>query len=271
MAEPILYESHMHTPLCRHADGEPEDYAAEAQKRGLKGIIVTCHSPTPYAWWHCMDESELPEYLRIIQRAREEYRGRVDVRAGLECDYLPDLEPWLREHLSKLELHHVLGSIHPQVKSYRDLFWTGDAVKYQRTYFENLARAAESKLFDTLSHPDLVKNEAPREWNLERIWPDIESALDRIAATGVAMELNTSGLQKSVPEMNPNPAMLSAMRARNIPVVIGSDAHSPLRVAADWELALDLLRDAGYERVSYFLERSRHDIPLETARMSLKN
>jgi len=261
----------MHTPLCRHAEGEPRDYAAQAQKRGLKGIIVTCHSPTPHAWWHCMEQSELPEYFRLIQTARDEYRGTVDVRAGLECDYLPDLENWLRPFLADLELHHVLGSVHPQVKTYRELFWTGDVVEYQKTYFQNLARAAESKLFDTLSHPDLVKNEAPREWNLERIWPDVESALDRIAETGVAMELNTSGLQKAIPEMNPSLSILTAMRARNIPVVIGSDAHSPARIAADWETALDLIKTAGYERVSYFLERRRHDIPLETARASLKN
>ena len=26
--EPLLYESHMHTPLCKHAVGEPEEYAA---------------------------------------------------------------------------------------------------------------------------------------------------------------------------------------------------------------------------------------------------
>ena len=25
--EPMLYEMHMHTPLCKHARGEPEEYA----------------------------------------------------------------------------------------------------------------------------------------------------------------------------------------------------------------------------------------------------
>ena len=48
--EPILYETHMHTPLCKHARGEPEAYAAVAEQRGLKGIIVTCHNPTDNGW-----------------------------------------------------------------------------------------------------------------------------------------------------------------------------------------------------------------------------
>ena len=49
-AAPVLYEMHMHTPLCKHARGEPEDYAAVAERRGLKGIVVTCHNPTNDGW-----------------------------------------------------------------------------------------------------------------------------------------------------------------------------------------------------------------------------
>lgn len=41
----------MHTPLCKHAIGEPEEYAETAIQRGLKGIIFTCHSPMPDGWW----------------------------------------------------------------------------------------------------------------------------------------------------------------------------------------------------------------------------
>ena len=29
MTEPILYESHSHTPLCKHATGDPEEYAEQ--------------------------------------------------------------------------------------------------------------------------------------------------------------------------------------------------------------------------------------------------
>jgi hypothetical protein len=41
----LFYDSHMHTPLCKHAWGEPEEYAQQALKAGLKGIIFTCHCP----------------------------------------------------------------------------------------------------------------------------------------------------------------------------------------------------------------------------------
>lgn len=262
----------MHTPLCRHAVGEPEEYAARAYERGLKGIIITCHNPLPdgISQGVRMYPEQFPAYIALVERARQAWQGRVDVRLGLEADFLPGLEPFLREQLASTEFHHVLGSVHCQIPEYRERYDTGDALHLQKTYFGHLAEAAESGLFDTLSHPDLVKNMNPREWDIERALPFIEAALDRIAATGIAMELNTSGELKSIPEMNPGPIILKAMRKRGIPVVIGADAHVPERVADRYEKALDVLESVGYHEINYFLERKRHSVPIGAARASLK-
>ena len=269
-APPLLYESHCHTPLCRHAVGEPTDYAQVALERNLAGLHITCHGPTPREWGHCMARDDWEQYLRICARAREEYHGRVDVRTGIECDFLPSLVPYWKEFLPRYDLSHVLGSVHPQVADYRKQFWNGDPFDYQRQYFRLLAQAAETGLFDTLSHPDLVKNTVSEDWDLETILPFIEQQLDRIAQTGVAMELNTSGRNKRIAEMNPAPAILRAMKARQIPVVLGADAHVPERVGEGFEDALDLLGECGYQSVSFFFDRARRDVPIEAAKSSLK-
>ena len=205
----------------------------------------------------------------MLFRSREAFAGRLDVRLGLESDFYPGVEPWLRELHGRVPLSHVLGSVHYQVGDYRKLFYTGDTFSYQQLYYEHLAQSAETGLFDTLAHPDLIKNESPAEWDFPRIQPFIESALDRIAATGVAMELNTSGVQKALREMNPSPAQLELMAARGIPVVIGADAHVPERVGDGYPEALRLLQRCGYENVSYFIDRKRHDVPIPLALVSL--
>ncbi len=269
---PILYESHCHTPLCKHAVGDPEEYCHHALRRGLRGIIFTCHAPLPNGWSAevRMADGEYPAYVAMVERAREKFAGTLDVRLGIESDFMPGLEPWLDALHRRVPLHHVLGSVHYQMAFYRERYFTGDIFAYQQTYYEHLALAAESGLFDTLSHPDLIKNEAPIEWHFPRIRPFIEKALDRIAATGVAMEINTSGLLKSLPEMNPGPAQLAMMRERGIPVVIGADAHRPARVGDGYATALGLLREAGYDEVNIFLDRRRHPIPLGRALASLR-
>lgn len=272
MPEPLLYESHMHTPLCKHAIGEPEEYAAEAERKNLRGIIVTCHNPIPngYSAHVRMREDQFDEYLALVERARLAWAGRVDVRLGLECDFAPGLEADVEKLLQRAPFHHVLGSVHTQVKEYRSRFLTGSWFEYQQTYFDHLAQAAETGLFDTISHPDLVKNESPREWILNRIFPDIQRALDRIAATGTAMELNTSGLLKIIPEMNPGPEILAEMQKRGIPVVIGADAHVPRRVGDEYMLALRMLQSAGYKTVNFFLNRERQEVAIADALASLE-
>ena len=260
----VLYETHSHTPLCRHAVGQPEEYAAAAFERGFRGIVITCHNPMPDGFSSNvrMRLEELDEYVRIVGAARDMWEGRVDVRLGLEADYFPGYEGFLEQQLRSAEFNYVLGSVHPQIHEFRAKYWHDDPLEYQRIYFRLLAEAAETKLFDCLAHPDLVKNETSENWQPERIMEDIQQALDRIAATGIAMELNTSGVNKIIPEMNPFPDMLREMQRRGIPVVIGADAHHPQRVGDGQERAQALLRECGYREVSYFINRRRQTLPI---------
>ena len=267
----LLFETHGHTPLCNHATGEPEEYAEVAWQRGLAGLIVTCHNPMPdgFASRVRMREDQFGEYVDMVARARDTWSGRIDIRLGMECDYFPGYESWLEQQVESAEFHYILGSVHPQLIEYRERFWTGDALEFQREYFQQIARTAETGLFDSISHPDFVKNVTPDEWDPDVIMDDVRRALDRIADAGVALELNTSGANKTILEMNPFPAMLVEMRQRRIPVVVGADAHAPHRVGDGFGEALDLLEACGYEHVSYFLGRQRRDVPIEQARRSL--
>lgn len=271
MNAPLLYESHCHTTLCKHAYGTTDEYAAAALARNLKGITFTCHCPLPDGFSASvrMRPDQFEEYVAMVEATRNAFAGRLDVRLGIESDFYPGVEPWLVELHARVPLSHVLGSVHYQVMDYRRLFYTGEIFSYQQLYYEHLALSAESGLFDTLAHPDLIKNESPADWNFEQMRPFIARSLDRIAATGVAMELNTSGVQKALPEMNPSPSQLAMMRERGIPVVIGADAHVATRVGDGYRKALGLLEAAGYSDVSFFIERKRQDVPIRLALESL--
>jgi histidinol-phosphatase (PHP family) len=268
---PIFFDSHMHTPLCKHAEGHPVLYMEHGVSQGLAGIIMTCHSPMPdgFSSWVRMAPEQFNEYMAIVKEAADAAPDGFEVRLGMESDFFPGMEPWLRELHAKADFHYILGSVHWHIEEYMDAFWRGDPLSFQKQYFEHLAESAESGLFDSLAHPDLVKNASPVDWNFDRIRPSIEHALDRIAKAGVAMEINTSGLNKSFPEMNPGPEMLRLMAERQIPVVIGSDSHTPTRVGENFALALDLLAEAGFKTVSVFRHRERTDLEINAVKESL--
>jgi histidinol-phosphatase (PHP family) len=261
-----LYDTHMHTPLCRHAIGEPTEYAQTAFDRGLAGIIFTCHNPV--ANWGAgsrMQLEELERYVEIVLAAADEWRGRLDVCLGLESDFAPGMESYLEQLHQRAPFRYILGSVHPALPQYKERFYTGNDLEFQSLYFEHLALAAESGLFSCISHPDLVKNEFPETWNVLSILPVIERALDRIAKTGIAMELNTSGINKKVPEMNPGPVILHEISLRGIPVVIGSDSHRPERVGASFREASSILHQAGFASSSVVLDGTLHRFPLEAS------
>lgn len=271
-AKPILYETHVHTPLCGHAVGEPTLYAEQAGRSGLAGIVFTCHNPTPNGYgsdWR-MAEHQFTLYTNMVAAARREHEGSVDVRLGLECDYLPEFESWLQCQIASAPLEYVLGSIHAQYPEYLARFGSPEDPQFFRTYFDHLALAAESRLFDCLAHPDIVKIVAPERWSFETYLPWIADCLDRVAATGVAIEFNTSGTLKAPFETYPGPGFLQEAVARGIPVVIGSDAHMPTRVGTGFENALVTLAGLGAKDVSYFAHRSRVDVSISEALASLR-
>jgi histidinol-phosphatase (PHP family) len=262
-----LYESHSHTPLCKHARGLPTEYALAAYRAGLAGITITCHNPMPdgFSAGVRMSMEQWDEYQQLVSEATSHWSGRVDVRLGLEADYFPGYESFLEKQITSAPLSYVLGSVHPQISEYRAQFSSPDPVEHQSTYFRMLAQAAETKLFDCISHPDLIKNETVNDWIPERILEVIGEALDRIAKTGIAMELNTSGKLKKIPEMNPFPTMLEMMAQRGIPVVLGADAHVPERVGDGYAEGLELLSRSGYQEVTYFVERKPRQVCINTA------
>ena len=268
----LFYDSHMHTPLCKHAWGEPEEYAQQAVKAGLKGIIFTCHCPMPNGFWPTvrMAESEFDTYVALVQRAADAFKGKLDIRLGIESEYYPGCEEYITALHQRADFHYVLGAVHWQAKEYLNKFETGTIENFRRTYFEHLAKSAESGLYDCLAHPDLVKNYHPDSWCFAIVKNTVSGALDRIAATGVAMELNTSGLNKSYSEMNPGLEMLRMMADRKIPVVLGSDSHKAVRVGEHFVTALNHLSEAGYENVSHFLNRQRIDLKISDVLASLK-
>ena len=268
----LFYDSHMHTPLCKHAWGEPEEYAQQAIKAGLKGIIFTCHAPMPNGFWPTvrMSESEFEIYTSIVQRAAEAYKNKLHVCLGLESEWFPGQEDYLRQLHERADFDYILGAVHWQAKEYLAKFESGTIENFRRIYFDNLAKSAESGLYDCLAHPDLVKNYHPDSWCFAIIKNSVSTCLDRIAATGVAMELNTSGLNKSYSEMNPGNEMLRMMAERKIPIVVGSDAHRAQRVGEHFTTALNNLIEAGYEEVCYFQKRQRIDLKISDVLASLK-
>src|SRR5947208_10537006 len=127
---------------------------------------------------------DLDAYVDAVVQARE--RG-LPVKLGLEVDYVPGREVETRELLAPYPWDYLLGSVH-YVDGFgvdggpRLLAEDGVEEAWSR-YFETLAAAARSRLFDSLSHPDLVKIFGELAASF-----DYSGVADAIAESGIAAE-----------------------------------------------------------------------------------
>jgi histidinol-phosphatase (PHP family) len=188
------------------------------------------------------------------------------VLCGIEADWLQDSVDAVREAISAHEFDMVLGSVHflddwafddPELVARYD---SCDIDALWERYFDEVARAASSRLFDVMAHPDLVKKFAFFPSKDPAHWYDV--AASAMAEGGCAVEVNTAGLRKPVGEIYPSLRMLQACRRRGVPATLGSDAHAPHEVGAGLAEAGELLAEAGYDSVVVFRKRVAREVAL---------
>jgi histidinol-phosphatase (PHP family) len=90
-----------------------------------------------------------------------------------------------------------------------------------------------------------------------------EPSIAAAAEKNVAIEINTAGLRKPVGELYPSQEFLEMAHAAGIPLLINSDAHSPLEVGANFPEAVALAKEAGYKQTLRFEKRKRTFAPLQ--------
>jgi histidinol-phosphatase (PHP family) len=257
---------HMHTPLCRHATGEPVEYARRAVEMGLTEIGFTDHSPMErdnFDNWR-MSFSQLDEYVAKVRLARKTF-PRLIIRLGLEVDYLPGQEDWIRRLAGLHPWDYFIGSVHYVSDSWdidnpaKLSEWKKrDAFEVWSVYFDRLAQAARSGLFEIIGHADLPKKFGIRP--AQNCRPLYETFLSAAAEAGCAIELNTAGLRKDCREIYPCPELLQIAKSKNVPITFGSDAHAPGEVGLNFAEAVALARSAGYTERRQFAQRQHESI-----------
>ena len=257
----MIVDYHMH---LRDRDGRidhrveaVERFVETAAARGIDEIGFTEH-----VYYFALTRSlwELPYYSercvydldRYVGAVVEAKRRGLPVKLGLEVDYVRGREDELRELLAPYPWDFLLGSVHfirsTGIDGSPRLIDQLGVEETWRLYFEELAAAARSGLFDALSHPDLVKI-----WGERPARPDyseLVSALD-----GVCLEISSAGLRKPVGELYPDLRLLRDARDRGAGVTFASDAHRPQLVGEDFDAVIALAQEAGYETVTVFDRR----------------
>lgn len=256
---------HTHTCRCRHASGDVADYVAAARAAGLGELGFSDHCPFYDNRWpeNRMPMSELPGYLEAMDAARaaSEAARAAGLNAprilkGLECEWGPDEESFIREELlERGKLDYLVGGIHCYLSGgvWRDSYVISTPEELAG-FAETSCGAMESGLFAFLAHPDVYcYNWLRWDDNAIACAKDILSTAER---TGTPLEINGYGFRKKrihTPEglrrPYPHDEFWRLAAGYKVKCIVNSDAHRPVDTAANLEDGRAIARKFGLKLI----------------------
>jgi histidinol-phosphatase (PHP family) len=264
-------DSHLHTNLSPDSDVPIDLYARQAVARRIDEIAITDHvdfDPRYPAY----DFVPFERRERVVREAAERWGDRVAIRFGCELTYERRFEGEIKDHLERHRYDFTIGSVHvgPFSLYGTDRLATfvagGPLDDFVRPYFDEVAAAARSGLFDTIGHLDFIKR---------YVHPHISAAafaarqdlyepvLRALVESGTGLEVNTSGLRQSPGETYPPAPIVAFFRdlgGRN--VTTGSDAHEANAFAFGLEDGYRVAAGAGFRELMFRRGGSHLAVPL---------
>jgi histidinol-phosphatase (PHP family) len=217
-----------------------------------------------------VDYFDYNAYIREIDAARDEFDGRLKIRAGVEVDYQVWFESEIAKYLSSHAFDFVIGSVHyvnremimtPQYNHSRD------ARAAYKDYFAAVRDSVISGLFDIVGHLEYANRRGIGAWGAYHPEPYRESLaalFEEMIRHETVFEINTAGLHQNIGVTYPceDTVRLYAQAGGTL-LSIGSDAHHPDQLAHAHADAAGIALAAGLTQVCTWKNRRRKPVPLK--------
>lgn len=253
---------HIHTTFSCDSEAAMVTCCDMASLRGLGEIAFADHADfEPLD--ECCGYLRVDDYLAEIRRCMIAYGDLLTIRAAVEIGeghvYKQEVAELLQRpfDLVLASLHWVDGRPVFDARYFADQ----SLEKGLRAYFEELAQLAAEADYDVLAHFDIIRRAVYRVYGLgtldyttyEEI---IRHILETVVERGKGIEINTSNCWKGLGDPNPTLQILQWYRQESGEILVfGSDAHRYDAIGLDFDVALDMARAAGFERLSRFERR----------------
>ncbi|MFW9834551.1 MAG: histidinol-phosphatase HisJ family protein [Candidatus Thorarchaeota archaeon] len=273
-----MFDYHIHPNYSIDAEGEVEEFCKAAVNQGLKEIAFTTHLDTDRIAEDCYVNVKgktvditsgvwFEDYETTIRTAGDQYQEEgLQVLLGVEVDCFPGVLKALPERFFSTDFDFVIGSVH--LLDHIAISANGRAEEAFRKYtmeelgekyYSILLDSIDLDIFDVLAHIDLYRRYGVEFYGkgIHDLWkPHIQQLSKRMKSKNVGFEINTSSLRRGMQQPMPEERIVRALRNEGIDIVtVGSDAHTPADVGKGIEIAIEMIRKAGFDGPSIFRKR----------------
>ncbi len=271
----MITDYHVHLETGPYTMDWLEEYVRVAKERGITHLGFSEHAYRfeqskdilLNPWIQERQNQDIEDYINLVQDSK---RKGYPVKLGVELDFVPGKEKEIERFIKDYPWDYVIGSVHWLGDWGFDLTemaegWRGkNIIDVYGNYFSIIRELLQFGQFDILGHLDVIKvlGHRPEERDqgkLEELYIELVKV---IKESGMVVELSTAGLRKPVGEIYPSDSLLGKLAARDIPMIINSDAHHPEHIGFGYDQGIEKLRSHGIHHIYIFDRRKRTRVPL---------
>lgn len=276
-----LIDSHVHIDFEK-IESELEQYLREAESKNISEFTITDHIILPnipvydyiikggkvflkdLSFLKCsLTTTDIKRYVTTVKK-----KEASNVHLGAEIDYNEHFEDKIKNFLGMHPFDIVLGSLHflegycisrkMEMKSYSSKVPVLDIYK---KYFTELRKLARSRIFDVLSHVDLVRKHL-EPVKFEDYYEEASALVNDLLENNTGIEVNTSGYA-FMNDSYPSTEFLALCKKKGLDkITVGSDAHTAASLGENLEKAIEKLKHVGYDKIVKFKKRKPEYISL---------
>ncbi|MCL2415543.1 MAG: histidinol-phosphatase HisJ family protein [Defluviitaleaceae bacterium] len=263
-----MFDYHIHTNHSSDSKSSMESMIRAAYNAGLKEISITDHADFSFPKQEFLNlDFDLDAYINEIGHLRQKYADKICVLAGIEMGIRDDLAQKIGDIAKSYDFDIIIGSLHDfegldfgMDFDYGSFFAGRDKNTAYGQYFEILLDSvAAVNDFDILGHMDYIERYAPypnRILKYANHAEIIDEILKILIGKGKGIEINTAGYAYGLNHSHPQIEIVRAYRRLGGEIItIGSDAHNPQRIGADFDKAIDMLKAVGFKYITKFRNR----------------
>lgn len=239
---------HVHTTNC---DGKSraEETVLAAIERGVKILGFSGHGYTAHDGRYCMSLESTEKYIEEINRLREKYKDKIEIKLGVEQDFLSEDSSWAEYRIGSVhymdfgdEYIDVDGGNEGLLYAAKE-YCGGDIIAVCEKYFGIVGNVVEKTHCDIIGHFDLITKYNERERIIDTENPRYiaawQAAADKLIPAGVPFEINLGAIFRGMRTMPyPSAEQIKYIASHGGKFILTSDSHSADTVARDfpkWE------------------------------------
>ena len=259
----IKYDYHIHTTCSFDCQTDINAVAEQAIKLGLTEIAITDHVEHSYPQRTSIFSLGVEQNTQAILNAKEKYKDKLTILIGMEFGLRPDLVDIAQQIADQYPFDFIIGSTHDiKGTDFSSASHYTNVPKQQayHTYFQNMLDVVTlSNAFDVVGHLDYVQRYGTYP-DKTLHYKDHSDIIDTILTTLIkkdkGIEVNTSGYRYNGDAPSPSPHIIKRYKELGGTIItLGSDAHFAEHLAHNFDLALDIIKDAGFTHITRFKNR----------------